>query len=142
MIGVGKLVRSVSAPVAALTASADSSEEEVLMRLQRLEREALHMAEVRDLRHRAWHDDRTDLLRGRAFEARLGEHFSAAQRHSFDLGLVLIDLDGFGAINKEYDHTVGDILIEQVGEVIRRTLRAEDVAGRLGGDEFASVQIL
>ena len=128
-------VRGLEAPAWDLV-HADSSEQEVLLRLERLEREAQHLAEVHDLRHRAWHDDRTDLLRGRAFEARLVEHFSAAHRHNFDLGLVLIDLDGFGAINKEYDHTVGDILIEQVGEVIRRTLRAEDVAGRLGGDEF------
>jgi diguanylate cyclase (GGDEF)-like protein len=50
---------------------------------------------------------------------------------------VLLDLDKFGSINKRHDHTVGDLLIARVGEVIRRNLRTEDVAGRLGGDEFA-----
>ncbi|MFT5689668.1 MAG: diguanylate cyclase (GGDEF)-like protein, partial [Planctomycetota bacterium] len=70
-------------------------------------------------------------------EARLVEHFSAAQRHGHDIALVLIDLDRFGLINKEHDHTIGDAIIGMVGGAIRETLRTEDVAGRLGGDEFA-----
>ncbi len=113
--------------------------EEVLMRITRLLNEARLHSEMRDLRHRASHDDRTDLLRVNSFQQRLGEHFSAAQRHHFDMALVLIDLDKFGAINKRHDHTVGDILIAQAGEIIRRTLRTEDIAGRIGGDEFAVV---
>lgn len=111
--------------------------EEVAMRIGRLISEARLHSEMRDLRHRASHDDRTDLLRVNAFQQRLSEHFSAAQRHHFDMALILIDLDNFGAINKRHDHTVGDILIAQAGEIIRRTLRTEDIAGRIGGDEFA-----
>ena len=92
-----------------------------------------------ELRHRALFDDRTDLLRPRAFQQRLSEHFSAAERHRFDLALALVDLDDFGRVNKAYDHTVGDLVISRVGGAIRSALRAEDVAGRLGGDEFALV---
>jgi len=110
--------------------------DELALRLERLVELKLLADEMSDLRHQASHDDRTDLLRPKAFQARLLEHFSAAQRHHHDLALVLIDLDRFGAINKEHDHTVGDALISRVGDAIRRTLRVEDVAGRLGGDEF------
>jgi len=113
--------------------------EELRLRLGRLLSEARLLGEIVDLRHRAHHDDHTNLLRVRAFQQRLEEHFSAAQRHNLDLALVLVDLDNFGAINKQHDHTVGDILIQQAGEIIRRTLRTEDVAGRIGGDEFAVV---
>lgn len=113
-----------------------SPPEELKLRIDRLLEDAARLAEMSDLRHQASHDDRTDLLRPKAFEARLVEHFSAAQRHRFELALILIDLDRFGAINKQYDHTVGDAMIARVGEVIRTTLRTEDVAGRLGGDEF------
>ncbi len=115
----------------------DAREEELELRLRRLLDHARILREMGDLRHRASHDDRTDLLRPKSFQARLVEHFSAAQRHKLELALVLLDLDKFGAINKLHDHTVGDLLIERVGEVIRRNLRTEDVAGRLGGDEFA-----
>jgi diguanylate cyclase (GGDEF)-like protein len=107
------------------------------LRIGRLLEEHRLQREMDELRHRAAHDDRTDLLRPSAFQERLVEHFSAAQRHRFELALVMVDLDGFGQINKLHDHMVGDLLISQVGEVVRRNLRTEDVAGRLGGDEFA-----
>lgn len=115
----------------------DAPQEEFRVRVERLLLAARDSAELDELRHRAAHDDRTELLRPRAFQQRLGEHFSAAQRHEFELALVLVDLDDFGRINKDFDHTVGDLVIARVGEAIRRSLRAEDVAGRLGGDEFA-----
>lgn len=107
------------------------------LRIDRLLEEGRLQREMDELRHRAAHDDRTDLLRPTSFQERLVEHFSAAQRHRFELALVMIDLDGFGQINKLHDHMVGDLLISQVGEVVRRNLRTEDIAGRLGGDEFA-----
>ncbi len=113
--------------------------EEVLMRVSRLARDAASHGELEELRWRAHHDERTGLLRPDVFAARLQEHFSAAQRHHMNLALVLVDLDRFGAINKEFDHTVGDAVIASVGEAIRGQRRAEDVAARLGGDEFALV---
>jgi diguanylate cyclase (GGDEF)-like protein len=111
--------------------------EEYAMRLDRLREQARRLAEMEDLRHRAVHDDHTDLLRKASFHERLRQHFSAAYRHKLDMALLLLDLDRFGQVNKLHDHVVGDRLIQMVGEAIRRTLRAEDVAGRLGGDEFA-----
>jgi diguanylate cyclase (GGDEF)-like protein len=115
----------------------DAPREELALRIERLFEQAHHMGELSEMRHRALHDDRTDLLRPSAFQTRLEEHFSAAERHGFGLALCIIDLDDFGTINKSFDHTVGDRVITSVGEAIRRNLRAEDVAGRLGGDEFA-----
>ncbi len=116
---------------------ADAPAEEWRLRIGRLERERQDQGRMQDLAHRASHDELTGLLRKDAFQGRLQEHFSAAQRHRFELALVLIDLDDFGLVNKRHDHVVGDRLIAQVGEVIRKALRTEDVAGRLGGDEFA-----
>ena len=116
-----------------------ASDEELVLLVRRL-LHATRLSEERDeLAHRAFHDDRTNLLRPDPFEARLDEHFSAAHRHGQDLAFVMIDLDRFGAINKEHDHLVGDAIITNVGQVIRRTLRTEDVAGRLGGDEFGVI---
>lgn len=111
--------------------------EEYALRIERLLSQAAQFDELDELRFRAAHDDRTELLRPRFFEERLSEHFSAAARHGLDLALVLLDLDRFGQVNKLYDHTVGDLVIARVGRAIRDTLRTEDIAGRLGGDEFA-----
>jgi diguanylate cyclase (GGDEF)-like protein len=114
-----------------------ASPEEWRLRIERLEAERIEAGRVYDLAHRASHDDLTGLLRKNAFQDRLQEHFSAAQRHRFDLALVLLDLDDFGLVNKRHDHLVGDHVIRRVGEVIHHALRTEDIAGRLGGDEFA-----
>lgn len=135
--------RSVVAAAQALVEGAfdlvhrDASPEEFVLRIERLLNENRSRAEIEELRHRALHDDRTDLLRPAAFEQRLAEHFSAAERHRLPMAFVMIDLDGFGMVNKNYDHVVGDRVIARVGAAIRSALRAEDVAGRLGGDEFA-----
>ena len=115
----------------------DATPEEFDVRLRQLLGYGRMLQEMGRLRHRAVHDDRTELLRPQAFQARLNEHFAAAKRHQLELAFVMMDLDKFGQINKRYDHTVGDALIARVGEVIRKSLRTEDVAGRLGGDEFA-----
>jgi len=117
----------------------DAGTEELALRVDLLRQQADGLREMSLLRHRATHDDRTDLLRPKSFQERLWEHFSAAQRHRLDLAFLLLDLDRFGRINKLYDHTVGDALIAAVGDAIHETLRTEDVAGRLGGDEFAVI---
>ncbi len=115
----------------------DATLDEFELRIARLRDSAARFDELEELRYVASHDDRTDLLRPEAFQLRLREHFSATQRHGLDLVFIILDLDHFGQINKQFDHTVGDLVISRVGEAIRRELRAEDVAGRLGGDEFA-----
>ncbi len=117
----------------------DADAVEVGARLDRLAGACASRRELAELRHRALYDDRTELLRPEAFQRRLVEHWSAAERHGHELALVIADLDRFGQFNKTYDHTVGDRVLVRVSEAIRSALRTEDVAGRLGGDEFGCV---
>ena len=117
----------------------DAPPEEVLLRVERIMDQFQLLEDLDQARYHASHDDRTGLLRPLRFDARLREHFSAAQRHRLEMALVLIDLDGFGLVNKCYDHTVGDELIARAGSVIRMSLRTEDVGARIGGDEFALI---
>lgn len=48
----------------------------------------------------------------------------------------LIDLDGFKQVNDSYGHTVGDQLLEQVAQRLKRIAGDTDIVARLGGDEF------
>ena len=50
--------------------------------------------------------------------------------------LLMIDLDGFGQLNKDFGMRVGDEVLAEVGERLRAMVRATDIVARLGGDEL------
>jgi diguanylate cyclase (GGDEF)-like protein len=51
----------------------------------------------------------------------------------------MIDIDNFKSINDTYGHDVGDLVIQQIGEFLKRTFRTKDFIARVGGDEFAVI---
>lgn len=53
-----------------------------------------------------------------------------------DLSLCMIDVDHFKSINDTYGHSVGDIVLHDLGEMILKTQRTNDIAIRFGGEEF------
>lgn len=86
----------------------------------------------------------TDALTGlpnrRQFDATLHKEWYRALRDATPLGLLMIDLDRFKALNDRYGHQVGDAFLARVGQVIRDNVRrAGDMAARYGGEEFAVV---
>jgi len=97
---------------------------ELALRLDRLHYESLH-------------DSLTGLYNRRGFDEHLGAAVSRSVRYGWSLGLVIIDLDGFKAVNDRIGHQGGDAVLRQVGEQLRQGLRSGDIAARLGGDEFA-----
>ncbi|MCW3017349.1 MAG: hypothetical protein JWO02_4441, partial [Solirubrobacterales bacterium] len=95
----------------------------------------------RDLELRLQELAETDPLTGLANRRRLDTELqmvSARLRRSGEAATVLIvDLDGFKAVNDEHGHEVGDAVLRLVAQTIRHRLRQTDLVARLGGDEFA-----
>lgn len=97
---------------------------------ERLERE-------RDaLRHSALTDPLTGIANRRSLLSRIDYEIvrHARSRHGF--AVVMIDLDGFKALNDRFGHLAGDDLLRDVAQALERTIRAQDTVARIGGDEF------
>ncbi|HYH25387.1 MAG TPA: EAL domain-containing protein [Blastococcus sp.] len=82
----------------------------------------------------------TDYLTGLPNRARFMAALDAARVRAGQgepSSVLLIDLDGFKAVNDVAGHDAGDQLLVQVADQLRRGARAQDLVARLGGDEFA-----
>ncbi|MGH9314934.1 MAG: putative bifunctional diguanylate cyclase/phosphodiesterase [Vicinamibacterales bacterium] len=95
-------------------------------------------AEAR-LVHLAYHDPLTDLPNRVLLHDRLEQAILAAEQAGAPLGLLILDLDGFKAINDSLGHQVGDRVLQELAARLRALLRDGDTVARLGGDEFAFV---
>lgn len=85
----------------------------------------------------------TDPLTGLANRRRLKEQlhvmFSEAVRYGHDLSCLMIDLDGFKAINDTMGHQAGDEMLALAGRIVDEQVRVSDLAARYGGDEFVII---
>lgn len=90
-----------------------------------------------EMRYRALHDPLTGLLNRTEFELRLRRALQLAQDGGVKHALVYIDLDRFKPVNDTWGHAVGDIVLQDVADLFRRSVRDTDTIARMGGDEFA-----
>ena len=82
-------------------------------------------------------DPVSGLFNRRYFQARLEEELHRAIRQLTSVGLLMVDLDGFKSINDRFGHVAGDMVIRDISEILRRSVRIFDVCTRFGGEEFA-----
>jgi diguanylate cyclase (GGDEF)-like protein len=81
-------------------------------------------------------DDLTGLHNRRSLLSRLSFEVARTRRFRTPLSALMIDLDGFKAVNERHGHAAGDLILSNVGRLIRESVRVIDVAGRYGGQEI------
>jgi diguanylate cyclase (GGDEF)-like protein/PAS domain S-box-containing protein len=89
------------------------------------------------LEQQAQQDYLTGLSNRRHFMNQGQVELARAQRYGTPLSLLMLDIDRFKNINDTHGHKAGDIVLQQMSEVMRATLRSVDIIGRMGGEEFA-----
>jgi diguanylate cyclase (GGDEF)-like protein/PAS domain S-box-containing protein len=89
-----------------------------------------------EIRHQAQHDALTGLPNRKLFLRILTIELAQAQRGRKRFAVLFLDLDRFKQINDTLGHDIGDKLLKEVAERLRRSVRESDTISRLGGDEF------
>src|SRR5712692_7397373 len=84
------------------------------------------------------HDELTGLLTSKSFFSEMRREAARAEAESMPFCVLMMDIDHFKEVNDTYGHLVGSETLEEVGAVIKKTLRAGDVGARFGGEEFAA----
>ena len=91
-----------------------------------------------DIQHRndAVIDPLTGMLNRKALDVRVHELGVQSLLTGDPVGLIVADLDHFKVVNDTHGHATGDVVLRDVAYVLRKHLRAFDLAYRLGGEEF------
>ncbi|MDO4275599.1 MAG: bifunctional diguanylate cyclase/phosphodiesterase [Eubacteriales bacterium] len=86
------------------------------------------------LKTRAEQDALTGLFNREETESQIKRHL--LQNPSDYCALFMIDTDNFKQVNDSKGHMLGDTVLKEMAEAMKKTMRADDVVGRIGGDEF------
>lgn len=101
---------------------------------------ALHNAWLLEhIRSLASTDGLTGVGNRDTFDRRLSEELARAGRQEENVSLLMVDIDGFKALNDEHGHLVGDRVLRRVAREIHQGGRESDTVARYGGEEFGVV---
>jgi diguanylate cyclase (GGDEF)-like protein len=84
-------------------------------------------------------DELTGLFNRRTLHEVLGREMARAQRTGIRLSVVMVDIDGFRALNERFGHVVGERVLLDVAHMLKRNFRAADILVRYGEDEFLAI---
>jgi diguanylate cyclase (GGDEF)-like protein len=84
-------------------------------------------------------DSLTRLYNRRHFGRALALEVRRSHRYSLQLSLLMLDLDAFKRLNDRHGHLFGDLVLQRVGQELRRVVRDADSPCRYGGEEFAVI---
>jgi diguanylate cyclase (GGDEF)-like protein len=84
-------------------------------------------------------DELTGLSNRRRFQETMATEVERAKRFESHLGLVMLDIDDFKAVNDTWGHQMGDLVLKEVARILRASSREIDEPARYGGEELAVV---
>lgn len=92
--------------------------------------------EKQALKHLSYTDQLTGLYNRHKVQELFEFERSQILRYKTNLSVILIDLDFFKPVNDKYGHPVGDVVLKEIAQILKSTLRSSDIISRWGGEEF------
>lgn len=128
----------------------DNRTDEHYRRLEAMERLAMTVADhlslalanlkLRErLQEMSVRDPLTGLYNRRYMQETLEREIKRGQRNSKPIGIIMLDVDHFKAVNDTHGHDAGDLALKTLARFLTKNLRGEDVACRYGGEEFVLI---
>lgn len=84
-------------------------------------------------------DGLTGLVNYRTFQHLLFMELKRAGRYNVSLTMIMVDIDDFKSINETFGHLIGNIVLSEIAEILKNSVREVDIVSRFGGEEFAIV---
>jgi len=78
----------------------------------------------------------TGLNNTRQFDNMLNLAFERVLENKEKLSCLMVDIDHFKKVNDTYGHAIGDIVLKELADILKKNCRVFDVVGRIGGEEF------
>lgn len=91
---------------------------------------------MQKLKERSVRDQLTGFYNRRYIEEAIEPILNNAKRRETTIGLLMLDVDHFKEINDTYGHDVGDLVLKNVAQAIKESIRESDIPIRFGGEEF------
>ena len=79
----------------------------------------------------------TGILNRRSFFENCSKEMKLSKRYNHSLSFIIMDIDYFKKINDTHGHLNGDIVLKDLANIVKDTIRMTDIFGRIGGEEFA-----
>lgn len=95
--------------------------------------------QIQQLSEWVYLDSLTGLYNFRYFKQRLKKEFGQARKQKTSLAALMMDLDDFGKLNKEFNHMEVNKALQQVAAALQKCVRPSDGLIRFGGDEFLAL---
>ncbi|MEA3352604.1 MAG: GGDEF domain-containing protein [Campylobacterota bacterium] len=88
------------------------------------------------LKESAFKDGLTGLYNRKFLDEHLTKLVPQSLREGINIGVLMLDMDHFKAVNDEYGHDVGDIVLKELARILDESVRDSDIVVRYGGEEF------
>ncbi|MFK2821360.1 GGDEF domain-containing protein [Malaciobacter sp. WC5094] len=91
---------------------------------------------MKALQESAFTDGLTGLYNRKFLEEHTKKLIPHAKREELNIGVLMLDMDHFKAVNDEYGHDIGDKVLKELATILDETVRESDLVIRYGGEEF------
>ena len=134
---LGKAYDTLLKKTLKMTKIGDSTQKKLLMAYEKIEKQKVELSKAYDkMETLARTDPLTGLSNRRDFLEKLQFEITRFERTQIPFSIILCDIDDFKQVNDQYGHDSGDYVLAGIADIMKSTIRKQDIVGRWGGEEF------